>query len=107
MDPKVGGDGGAVYIYLNDGNGFNDKTAFVKLTGPPESRFGFSLTSLGDLNHDGFEDLAVGAPYDDDGRGTVYIYLGSTDGIVREPSQVRILKLHFGEEQFLNLIFYF
>lgn len=89
MDHKIGGDGGAVYVYLNNANGFNEKSAFVKLTGPPESRFGFALASLGDVNHDGFEDLAVGAPYDEEGRGTVFIHLGSIDGIVREPSQVR------------------
>jgi len=89
MDPKVGGDGGAVYVYLNDGTGFNERTPYIKIIGPPESRFGFALASLGDLNHDGFEDLAVGAPYDDGGHGSVYIYLGSDEGIVREPSQVR------------------
>lgn len=49
-------------------------------------RFGFALTSMGDLNKDGFEDLAIGAPYE--GNGVVYIYLGSKDGIVRKPSQV-------------------
>lgn len=44
------------------------------------------MTSLGDLNLDGFNDLAVGAPYED--RGVIYIFLGSKDGIVKKPSQV-------------------
>ena len=38
--------------------------------------FGASLVS-GDLNHDGFDDLIVGAPHYGDDKGKVYIYLGS------------------------------
>lgn len=51
-----------------------------------DGRFGFALTNLGDLNKDGFEDIAIGAPYE--GKGTVYIYLGSKNGIKKTPSQV-------------------
>ena len=46
------------------------------------------MTNLGDLNKDGYEDIAVGAPYE--GKGTVYIYLGSKNGIIKTPSQVII-----------------
>lgn len=46
--------------------------------------FGASVTSLGDLDGDGFTDLAVGAAYDDDGgidRGAVWIlFMGGTGG---------------------------
>jgi hypothetical protein len=41
---------------------------------------------MGDLNKDGFDDIAVGAPYA--GKGKVYIYLGSETGIQTTPSQV-------------------
>ena len=53
---------------------------------PGESRFGSSMTSLGDLNHDGYSDVAVGAPYE--GLGVVYIFLGGRDGLSAKPSQV-------------------
>lgn len=33
-------------------------------------------------------DVAVGAPYDDEGAGSVYIYHGSSDGLKKEPAQV-------------------
>lgn len=33
-------------------------------------------------------DVAVGAPYDDEGAGSVYIYQGSRDGLKKEPAQV-------------------
>lgn len=77
-------EGGAVYMYANDGKAV---IPAGKLTGKPESRFGFALANCGDLNHDKYEDLAIGAPYEAQG-GTVYIHLGSAKGIKSTPSQV-------------------
>lgn len=51
------------------------------------NRFGFAIANISDINKDGYEDIAIGAPYE--GRGTVYIYLGSPDGIITTPSQVQ------------------
>ncbi|UYV76284.1 ITGA7 [Cordylochernes scorpioides] len=78
------GEGGAVYIYLNSPEGL--VLPPIKLTGKVESRFGFSMSTLGDINKDGYTDLAIGAPYE--GSGAVYVYLGSPEGIITEPSQV-------------------
>ena len=41
------------------------------------ARFGSSLLNLGRFDGDKYEDFAVGAPYEDDGIGAVYIYRGS------------------------------
>lgn len=35
-----------------------------------------SLASLGDIDNDGCDDLAVGAPFERDGRGAVHIFFG-------------------------------
>ena len=78
-------EGGAVYVYQNNNHNFNQK-ATLKLTGKVESRFGLALANLGDINKDGCDDLAIGAPYED--GGAVYIYLGSRDGLSKDPSQV-------------------
>ncbi|XP_037781926.1 integrin alpha-V-like [Penaeus monodon] len=51
------------------------------------ARFGLALTSLGDVNADGYDDLAVGAPYEGDG-GAVYIFNGGSSGLLPQPSQV-------------------
>uniref|UniRef100_A0A8D8TAD1 Integrin alpha-PS1 n=1 Tax=Cacopsylla melanoneura TaxID=428564 RepID=A0A8D8TAD1_9HEMI len=78
--------GGAVYIYYNTPpTGLNNQNK-LRITGKPESRFGIALSNLGDLNKDGYEDIAVGAPYQ--GNGVVYIYLGSKTGLNPEPSQI-------------------
>ncbi|KAK8740447.1 hypothetical protein OTU49_002915 [Cherax quadricarinatus] len=78
---------GAVYVYMNNDGGFVHNHPYTKIEGAPgESRFGFSMTSLGDLNRDGFLDVAIGAPYE--GRGAIYIFLGSSNGLIKEPVQV-------------------
>ena len=46
-----------------------------------------SLSKLGDLDHDGYDDLAIGAPYDQEG-GSVFIYRGGPNGIDEKPSQI-------------------
>lgn len=56
-------------------------------------RFGFAITNLGDLNKDGYDDIAIGAPYE--GNGVIYIYQGSDLGIVTEPSQVSLNIFYF------------
>ncbi len=49
--------------------------------GPNEgARFGSSVAS-GDFDGDGFEDLAVGIPFDNGARGAVNVFSGSADGI--------------------------
>ncbi|CDQ86095.1 unnamed protein product [Oncorhynchus mykiss] len=50
--------------------------------------FGLAVENLGDLNLDGYQDIAVGAPYDDSGSGKVFIYHGSAQGINIKPAQV-------------------
>ncbi|XP_037089062.1 integrin alpha-PS1-like isoform X3 [Pollicipes pollicipes] len=78
--------GGAIYIYKTPRTGLTKETERIRITGAPESRFGFALSNLGDLNKDGFSDLAVGAPFE--GHGVVYIYLGGHEGLSTEPAQV-------------------
>ena len=46
-----------------------------------------SLAKLGDLDQDGYDDLAIGAPYDQRG-GSVFIFRGGPNGIDDQPSQI-------------------
>ncbi|XP_077358400.1 integrin alpha-3b isoform X2 [Festucalex cinctus] len=78
-------EGGAVYIYMNE-NGSFQTIPTVVLKGPAFSAFGITVAAIGDVNQDGFQDFAVGAPFH--GTGKVYIWMGSSEGISEEHSQV-------------------
>lgn len=86
-------EGGAVYVFQSEPkkacfefNTNQNKMYAVKLTGKPFSQFGLAMSNIGDINKDGCDDIAIGAPYEDD--GVVYIYLGSQNGLVEKPSQI-------------------
>ncbi|XP_035123368.1 integrin alpha-M isoform X3 [Callithrix jacchus] len=53
--------------------------------GHPWGRFGAALTVLGDVNGDKLTDVAIGAPGEEDNRGAVYLFHG-TSGFGINPS---------------------
>ncbi|KAH8364973.1 hypothetical protein KR200_007805, partial [Drosophila serrata] len=84
-------DVGRVYILLQGGQTEDRRWSIEHIRDGLHSkgRFGLALTTLGDVNGDGYGDFAVGAPYDGpEGRGVVYIYHGSSNGPLAKPSQV-------------------
>lgn len=78
--------GGAIYVFMNEAGASFPALPSLLLHGPSHSAFGFSVASIGDINQDGFQDIAVGAPFD--GLGKVYIYHSSSRGLLRQPQQV-------------------
>uniref|UniRef100_A0A8C0LAM6 Integrin subunit alpha 5 n=1 Tax=Canis lupus dingo TaxID=286419 RepID=A0A8C0LAM6_CANLU len=80
---------GRVYIYLQHPAGM-EPTPTLTLTGQDEfGRFGSSLTPLGDLDQDGYNDIAVGAPFGGETQqGVVLIFPGGPGGPGSQPSQV-------------------
>ncbi|XP_077010475.1 integrin alpha-4 isoform X1 [Tamandua tetradactyla] len=74
---------GRVFVYINSGSEAVMNEMETELIGSDKyaARFGESIVNLGDIDNDGFDDVAVGAPQEDDLRGAVYIYNGRVDGI--------------------------
>uniref|UniRef100_F7BI58 Integrin subunit alpha 10 n=1 Tax=Monodelphis domestica TaxID=13616 RepID=F7BI58_MONDO len=79
---------GRVYVYLV-GQSMLSFWRTLQPEPPQDSRFGFAMGALPDLNQDGFADVAVGAPLEDGHRGALYLYHGSQGGIRPRPAQVR------------------
>jgi hypothetical protein len=67
-----GTDSGVVYVYHG-----NSVTSILNgnVSG---SLFGFSVSSAGDVNEDGIDDILIGAPGADSRTGRAYIYTGKT-----------------------------
>ncbi|XP_029790166.1 integrin alpha-4 isoform X2 [Suricata suricatta] len=74
---------GRVFVYINSGSGAVMNEMETELLGSDKyaARFGESIVNLGDIDNDGFEDVAIGAPQEDDLRGAIYIYNGRADGV--------------------------
>ncbi|XP_027146486.1 integrin alpha-6 isoform X1 [Larimichthys crocea] len=85
--------GGAVYVYINQKGNWESVTP-VRLNGAKDSMFGQAVESIGDINQDSYEEIAIGAPHDDGGIGKVYIYHGSEHGIKVSPAQILSGKKH-------------
>ncbi|KAK5890282.1 hypothetical protein CesoFtcFv8_013817 [Champsocephalus esox] len=85
--------GGAAYVYINQAGRW-DKITPVRLNGTKDSMFGLAVENIGDINQDSYEDIAIGAPYDDGGAGKVYIYHGSAEGIKTSAAQILSGKEH-------------
>ncbi|XP_051886313.1 LOW QUALITY PROTEIN: integrin alpha-6-like [Pristis pectinata] len=89
--------GGAAYVYINEKGDWN-KANLIRLNGTKDSMFGLAVENIGDINQDGYPDIAVGAPYDN--KGKVFIYHGSGSGINTKPAQILEAKdssvNHFG-----------
>ncbi|XP_037399260.1 integrin alpha-M-like [Pygocentrus nattereri] len=63
-----------------------------------QGQFAATVTSVSDLNGDELQDIAVGAPLEDDGRGAIYIYLGNRTQGVRPHYSQRILARMISEQ---------
>uniref|UniRef100_A0A673KVR7 Integrin alpha-11-like n=1 Tax=Sinocyclocheilus rhinocerous TaxID=307959 RepID=A0A673KVR7_9TELE len=79
---------GRVHIYT-----INLQGSFIPdgTLGPSEnshdSRFGAAMSTLPDLNGDGFTELVVGAPLEDNHRGAIYLFYGKQNSIQHKYKQ--------------------
>jgi hypothetical protein len=76
-------DEGRAVVYLGSSNGLSHTIAWTTESNQAGAHLGASVASLGDVNGDGFSDVAVGAPTYDNGQadeGRAFVYYGSATG---------------------------
>ncbi|XP_063811903.1 integrin alpha-E isoform X2 [Pseudophryne corroboree] len=88
----VKGEEGRVYIYKLTIEGKFHLVLKLEQQNYAFARFGYSIANIGDINQDGYQDIAIGAPLErhfenPDSFGSVYIYNSDANGIHAIPSQ--------------------
>ena len=78
---------GSASVFLGRTSGTNT-TPIWTVYGKRKDRLGFSVSSAGDFNGDGWDDVVVGAPFEDsngDTSGSAYIFFGPKTGLAIDP----------------------
>jgi hypothetical protein len=83
-------DEGVALIYYGSSSGLSlTQNVLLDDANQNDAGFGFSVSSAGDVNGDGYSDVMVGAPFYDVGgnidEGRTYLYYGSNAGINTTP----------------------
>uniref|UniRef100_A0A6Q2X751 Integrin alpha-2 domain-containing protein n=1 Tax=Esox lucius TaxID=8010 RepID=A0A6Q2X751_ESOLU len=79
-------DEGQVSVYLSKGNGVMEEAGLLNGDNAYNAHFGESITAIGDIDDDGYQDVAIGAPKEDEYSGAIYIYHGDATGIINKYS---------------------
>ncbi len=77
---------GMVFVYHGAQSGLSITADWVAQSG---ARFGYSVSTAGDVNGDSYADVIIGAPYYTGGalnEGRAYVYYGSSDGLSLTPN---------------------
>ncbi|MBK9332675.1 MAG: FG-GAP repeat protein [Ignavibacteria bacterium] len=75
---------GRAFVYHGSVTGLSNSINWTAESDQAEAAFGFSVSSAGDVNGDGYSDVIVGAYYYDNGHlneGAAFVYHGSASGL--------------------------
>uniref|UniRef100_A0A2A4JEF9 Integrin alpha second immunoglobulin-like domain-containing protein n=1 Tax=Heliothis virescens TaxID=7102 RepID=A0A2A4JEF9_HELVI len=92
---------GAVYVYKASPR--NNPPIFEKKIVGHQSgaQFGSAIISLGDLNGDGKDEIAISAPFENSGKGAVYIYSGHVL-VTKTDKSIQYLQKILPEDSYAN-----
>ena len=74
---------GQVYVYHGSSTGLSSTADWIKTGTQNDAQFGYSVSTAGDINGDGYDEVIIGAPYYND-TGRAYVYQGSESGLIAE-----------------------
>lgn len=87
FDHSSGTDQGKAYVYHGSASGIGAAATWGVTGSTPSGNYGASVCGAGDLDGDGYSDVAVGAPFEkvisppNQTRGKVYLYKGGATGL--------------------------
>ncbi|MBL0108075.1 MAG: FG-GAP repeat protein [Ignavibacteria bacterium] len=77
-------DEGISFVYYGSASGLSLTSNWTAEGNQADARYGFSLSTAGDVNGDGYSDVIIGDPYFDNGQsdeGVAFVYHGSASGL--------------------------
>ncbi|XP_072272790.1 integrin alpha-2 [Pyxicephalus adspersus] len=78
---------GQVYVFSINGGTLGQRELLEGPDNLENTRFGAAIAALSDIDLDGFNDVIVGAPLENEASGAVYIYNGEKNTIRKKYSQ--------------------
>jgi hypothetical protein len=79
---------GSAYVYYGSARGLASTPQWIAESNVVSALFGTSVAAAGDINHDGFGDVLIGAPQESrgvSGEGRAYLFLGGVRGLATTP----------------------
>lgn len=76
---------GRVMLFLGSRLGLSATPSWIQLGPTAYASFGIAISSAGDVNADGFDDVIIGTPFVLSNEGQCYLFLGSPVGLGIDP----------------------